>query len=113
MARIRQWAAVAAFLALSAVSAPACQLSLVGPVTQQPLTYNPFQAGAATAPVSFTLRNGDGKPCNAAFAFFKPGAPQAGTAAGGAAEQSFLRVVKLQAGRCILRNNNFIHEYLS
>jgi hypothetical protein len=50
---------------------------VLGPVIQQPLTYNPFQAGAATAEVSFTVRNGDGKPCDAAFAFFRPGALQA------------------------------------
>ncbi len=36
-------------------------------------------------PVSFTLRNGDSKPCNAAFAFFAQGAPQARAAGGGAA----------------------------
>ena len=77
MRRIRQWAALAAWLALSATAAPACQLSLLGPVTQQPLTYNPFQAGAAMAEVAFTVRNGDGKPCDAAFAFFRLGAPQA------------------------------------
>ena len=77
MRRIRQWAAVAALLALSATAASACQLSIIGPVRQQPLTYNPFQAGAAMAEVSFTVRNGDGKPCDAAFAFFRLGAPQA------------------------------------
>ena len=77
MRRIRQWAAVAAWLALSATAAPACQLSLLGPVIQQPLTYNPFQAGAAMAEVSFTVRNGESKPCDAAFAFFRLGAPQA------------------------------------
>jgi hypothetical protein len=68
---------VAAWLALSATATPACQLSLLGPVIQQPLTYNPFQAGAAMAEVAFTVRNGDGKPCDAAFAFFRLGAPQA------------------------------------
>ena len=77
MRRIRQWAVAAAWLALSATATSACQLSLLGPVTQQPLTYNPFQAGAAMAEVSFTVRNGDGKPCDAAFAFFRLGAPQA------------------------------------
>jgi len=77
MLRIRRWGAAAALLALSAPSAPACQLSLLGPVTQQPLTYNPFQAGAAMAEVTFTVRNGDGKPCDAAFAFFRLGAPRA------------------------------------
>ena len=77
MRRIRQWAVLAAWLALSATAAPACQLSLLGPVIQQPLTYNPFQAGAAMAEVAFTVRNGDGKPCDAAFAFFRLGAPQA------------------------------------
>jgi hypothetical protein len=84
MPRISSYAAAAAWLALSAASAPACQLSVLGPVIQQPLTYNPFQAGAATAEVSFTVRNGDGKPCDAAFAFFRPGALQA-RAEGGAA----------------------------
>ena len=77
MRRIRHWVVVAAWLALSATASPACQLTLLGPVTQQPLTYNPFQAGAAMAEVSFTVRNGDGKPCDAAFAFFRLGAPQA------------------------------------
>ncbi len=77
MRRIRRWAAVVAWLALSATATPACQLSLLGPVTQQPLTYHPFQGGAAMAEVSFTVRNGDGKPCDAAFAFFRLGAPQA------------------------------------
>jgi hypothetical protein len=77
MRRIRRWAAVAAWLALSATATPACQLSLLGPVIQQPLTYNPFQAGAAMAEVSFTVRNGESKPCDAAFAFFRLGAPQA------------------------------------
>ncbi len=66
-----------ALLALQAASAPACQLSLLGPVTQAPLTYNPFQAGASAAEVSFTVRNRDSKPCEAAFAFFRLGAPQA------------------------------------
>ena len=84
MARIRLWAAVAAFLALSGAAGEACQLSLVGPVTQQPLTYNPFQARATTAAVSFSLRNADSKPCSVAFAFFKPTAPQANAAGGGA-----------------------------
>ena len=77
MRRIRQWAVVAAWLALSATATPACQLSITGPVTQQPLTYNPFQAGAAMAEVSFTVRNGGSRPCDAAFAFFRLGATQA------------------------------------
>ena len=82
MLRIRRWAAVAAFLALSAAAASACQLSLVGTVTQQPLTYNPFQAGPSTATISFTLRNADtaktaSAACNVAFAFFRSGAPRA------------------------------------
>jgi hypothetical protein len=77
MLRIRRWAALAGWLAFSAVSAQACQLSLLGPVTQRPLTYNPFQAGASTAEVTFTLRNADSKPCDAAFAFFGLGTPQA------------------------------------
>ncbi len=77
MLRIRRWAALAAWLAVSAVSAQGCQLSLLGPVTQRPLTYNPFQAGASTAEVTFTLRNADSQPCDAAFAFFRLGAPQA------------------------------------
>ena len=69
MARIRRWAAVAAFLMVSTAANAACQLSLVGLITQQPLTYNPFQAGAGTAAVSFTLKNADSKPCNVAYAF--------------------------------------------
>jgi hypothetical protein len=68
---------LATLLAVSGVSAQACQLSLLGPVTQRPLTYNPFQAGASTAEVTFTLRNADSQPCDAAFAFFRLGAPQA------------------------------------
>jgi hypothetical protein len=68
---------LAAWLAFSAVSAQACQLALLGPVTQRPLTNNPFQAGASTAEVTFTLRNADSKPCDAAFAFFGLGTPQA------------------------------------
>lgn len=84
MLRIRQWAAVAAWLALSTAGAQAatCTLSLVGSVTQQALIYNPFQAGATTAAVSFTLKNTDSNSCNVAFAFFKATAPQA--SAGGA-----------------------------
>jgi hypothetical protein len=77
MLRIRRWAALAAWLAFSAVSAQACQLSLLGPVTQRPLTYNPFQAGASTAEVTFVLRNTGSKPCDAVFAFFGLGTPQA------------------------------------
>ena len=84
MQRIRQWVVVAAWLALSATATSACQLDLLGPVTQQPLTYNPFQAGAAMAEVAFTVRNGDGKSCDAAFAFFRLGAPQARTGDGSA-----------------------------
>lgn len=78
MKRLKQIAAVLACVALFPASAAAdCNLSLVGAVTQQPLTYNPFQAGAATATISFTLKNAASKPCSAAFAFFKLGAPQA------------------------------------
>ncbi len=77
MARIRRWGAAAALLLLFGSSAPACQLSLSGPVIQKPLTYNPFQAGASMAELSFTVRNGDAKPCEAAFAFFRRGAPLA------------------------------------
>jgi hypothetical protein len=84
MLQIKQWAAIAVCLTAFAASAPACQLSLLGPVTQRPLIYNPFQAGASTSEVSFTVRNADSKPCDAAFTFFHPGAPQA-QAGGGAA----------------------------
>jgi len=78
MKQLKHIAAVLACLALFPVAAAAdCNLNLVGPVTQQPLTYNPFQAGGATATISFTLKNAAGKPCSAAFAFFKLGAPQA------------------------------------
>lgn len=77
MRRIRQCAAVAVWLLISAASAQACQLSLLGPVAQRPLTYNPFQAGASSADVWFTVRNTDSKPCDAAFAFFRLGTPQA------------------------------------
>ena len=87
MLRIRRLAAVAALLALYVTSAPACQLSLLGPVTQQPMTYNPFQAGASTAEVSFTVRNADSKPCDASFAFFRLGTPQA--RAGGVAALNY------------------------
>jgi hypothetical protein len=64
-------------LVLSCAAGQACQLSLLGAVMQQPLTYNPFEAGASPAAISFTIKNADSKPCDAAFAFFKPGAPQA------------------------------------
>ncbi len=84
MAPIRRWAVAVACIAMSAAASEACQLSLVGPVTQQPLAYNPFQAGAETADVSFTVRNADAKPCNTAFAFFRLGAPQARGTGGGA-----------------------------
>jgi hypothetical protein len=60
----------------------ACQLSLAGPVTQQPLTYSPFDAASATAQVSFTLQNADSKPCDGAFAFFASGALEAKAAGG-------------------------------
>ncbi len=80
MTQLKKVAAVLACLALSPAMAPACQLSLLGAATQQPLTYNPFQAAASAALVSFTFKNTDSKPCNAAFAFFKPGALQASAA---------------------------------
>ncbi len=70
-------AAVLAYLAFSGAAGQACQLSLLGAVMQQPLTYNPFEAGASPAAISFTLKNADTKPCDAAFAFFTPGAAQA------------------------------------
>lgn len=77
MKQLKRFAIVLACLALFPAAASAdCNLSL-GPVIQQPLTYNPFQAGAATATISFTLKNGASKPCSGAFAFFKLGAPQA------------------------------------
>ncbi len=80
---IRRFAAILAWLALFPAAAAACNLSLIGTITQQPLTYNPFQAGAAMASISFTLKNADSKPCPAAFAFFKPGPPRAsGSGAG-------------------------------
>lgn len=90
MARIRQWAAVAVFLMPAAGRCAACQLSLVGPVTQAPLTYNPFQAGAATAAVTFTLKNAGSKPCNAAYAFFRLGALQAKATSGAALNYQML-----------------------
>jgi hypothetical protein len=71
--------AVCATLYPGAVSV-ACTLSLIGPAIQQPLAYNPFQAGAATASISLTLKNADGKPCPAAIAFYKSGAPKASSA---------------------------------
>ena len=80
MMQLERLAVILASLALSAATAPACQLSLVGSLTQQPLTYNPFQAVGATAAVSITLKNSDSKACSAAFAFFKAGAPQASAA---------------------------------
>ena len=66
-----------ALLALSCAAAQACQLSLASPLTQQPLNYNPFEAGASQAAITFTLKNSGSKPCDAAFAFFKPGLPEA------------------------------------
>jgi hypothetical protein len=64
---------------LCLASSPAfatCALTLSGAVSQTPLTYDPFQVGAATATISFTIKNG-GDGCTAAFAFFKAGDPQA------------------------------------
>jgi hypothetical protein len=59
-----------------ALAAQPCVLSLSGALSQTPLNYDPFQVGAATATISFTIQNrGDG--CTAAFAFFKVGDPQA------------------------------------
>ena len=82
MRRIARLAFVLACLPCSPAIGLACQLSLVGAVMQPPLTYNPFQAGATVVPVSFTLKNADSKPCDAAFAFFKAGVPQASAAGG-------------------------------
>ena len=96
MARIRRWAAVAAFLMASTAANAACQLSLLGAITQQPITYNPFQAGATTAAVSFTVKNADSKPCNMAFAFFEPGAPQANSPGGGALTYRILNASGVQ-----------------
>ncbi len=79
---VKRLAFVLACLVCLPAGGMACQLSLIGLVTQQPLTYNPFQAGAATAQVSFTLKNADSKPCDVAFAFFRTGAPQAKAAGG-------------------------------
>lgn len=77
MRRVARLASGLMFLALSCAAAHACQLSLVGAVTQQQLTYNPFDAAPAAATISFTLNNADNTPCQAAFAFFRLGAPQA------------------------------------
>lgn len=78
MKRLRQFAIFLLFLASPPAAASAgCLLTLAGPVTQQPLTYNPFQAGAATATISFTIKNTGNQTCSAAFAFFKLGALQA------------------------------------
>jgi hypothetical protein len=78
---MKQFNRIIAVLVCSALcpAAPstACNLSLITPVLQQPLAYNPFQAGSATASISFTLKNADSKPCSAAFALYKPGAPRA------------------------------------
>jgi hypothetical protein len=63
-----------------APAAADCNLSLIGPVAPPPVVYNPFQAGAATAEVSFSVKNSAAKPCSASFAFFKLGAPQASRA---------------------------------
>ena len=82
MKRIAKLAAGLLCLAFSCAAGQACQLSLLGAVMQQPLTYNPFDAGASPAAISFTLKNTDSKPCDAAFAFFKPGVPQASGAGG-------------------------------
>jgi hypothetical protein len=56
---------------------------------QQPLTYNPFEAGASPAAISFTIKNTDSKSCDVAFAFFKPGAPQASGPGGSLTYQIF------------------------
>lgn len=82
MKRIAKLAAGLLCLVFSCAAGQACQLSLLGAVMQQPLTYNPFDAGASPAVISFTLKNTDSKPCDAAFAFFKPGVPQASGAGG-------------------------------
>ncbi len=82
MMRIGRLASALACLAFSCVAGQACQLSLLGAVMQQPLTYNPFEVGASPAAISFTLKNADSNPCDAAFAFFKPGVPQASGAGG-------------------------------
>jgi hypothetical protein len=42
-----------------------------------PTGYDPFQAGATTARIAFTVRNTGRKRCNTAFAFFKLGAFEA------------------------------------
>ena len=82
MTRIGKLAIALVCLAFSCDAGQACQLSLLGAVMQQPLAYNPFEAGASPAAISFTLKNADSKPCDAAFAFFKPGVPQASGAGG-------------------------------
>jgi hypothetical protein len=65
------------FLVLSCTTSHACHLSLLGAVTQQPLTYNPFDAVPSAATVTFILKNTDLTSCQAAFAFFRSGTPQA------------------------------------
>jgi hypothetical protein len=78
MKQLKQLAIFLACLALCPAAASAdCQLSFDGQIAQQPLTYNPFQAGAATATISFTIKNAASKPCMAAFSLFKLGSPQA------------------------------------
>ncbi len=78
MKQLKQLIVFLASLALCPAAASAdCQLNLSSPVTQQPLIYNPFQAGEATATISFTIKNAASKSCMAAFSFFKLGTPQA------------------------------------
>ena len=107
------YAASAMWLALSWGAASACELSLAGPVIQQPLVYNPFQAGTATAEVSFNVRNAGAKPCHVAFAFFGPDGPQARaggsdaltyqvlSASGPAAQVALSAPAKLSASRAL------------
>jgi hypothetical protein len=82
MKQLRRFAAILLVLAFCpAAASAACSVTLAGAVTQQPLTYDTFQAGSARASISFTLKNTDSKPCSAAFAFFKPGEPRASASA--------------------------------
>jgi hypothetical protein len=61
---------------LPAFAGGPCLLSSSGAISQAALNYDPFQAGAATATITFSIQN-RGDACTAAFAFFKAGAPSA------------------------------------
>jgi hypothetical protein len=81
MNQLKRLAVVLLCLASPPAFAGNCALTAVA-ASQASLSYDPFQAGAATTTITVTIENQNSSACSGLFAFFKSSAPQASRSGG-------------------------------